>query len=235
MQPECHPIQHCQRKVAARCLAFLTLIPALFLFSLPARAADLSSVLQKLDAAAKDFHTALATFEFDTIQTDPVPDTDVQKGTAYYQRNGSSFQMAGHIAEHNNYPSGKTYILSRGVLRISETGKETDAKSINQASKYEGYLMLGFGASGSQLAEKWDIKYLGAEQIDGVTTDKLELVAKDPTVRKNITKVTAWMDSARAVSLKVIFDEGEGQSWVCHYKDIKVNQPLPAGAFSFDK
>ena len=89
--------------------------------------------------------------------------------------------------------------------------------------------------SGSELAEKWDIKYLGQETIDGVVTDKLELVAKDPTVRKNIVKVTVWMDTARAVSLKVIFDEGEGQSYVCHYTNIKVNQPLPKTAFDFDK
>jgi outer membrane lipoprotein-sorting protein len=201
----------------------------------PAHAQDLATVLAKLDAAAKDFHTTTATVEFDSIQTDPVPDTDVQKGTAYYQRSGTTFQMAGHINEHNNHPSGKTYVLSHGVLRISETGKEADAKTITQASKYEGYLMLGFGASGSQLAEKWDIKYLDQEKIDGVLTDKLELVAKDPTVRKNIVKVTAWMDTTRAVSLKVIFDEGQGQSYVCHYTNIKVNQPLPKNAFNFDK
>ena len=95
--------------------------------------------------------------------------------------------------------------------------------------------MLGFGASGKELAEKWNIKYLGTETIDGVKTDKLELVAKDPDVRKNIPKVTIWIDTARAVSLKQVFDEGEGQSYVCHYTNIKVNQPLPADAFTFDK
>lgn len=199
------------------------------------RAQDLAGVLAKLDAAAKDFHTTTANFEFDTIQTDPIPDTDIQRGTAYYQRNGTNFQMAGHITEHNKHPSEKTYILSRGVLRISDTGKEADAKAVTQASKYQSYLMLGFGASGSQLAEKWDIKYLGTEDIDGTRTDKLELIAKDPAVRRNIAKVTAWMDTSRAVSLKVIFDEGEGQSWVCRYSNIKINQPLPGNAFSFNK
>jgi outer membrane lipoprotein-sorting protein len=216
-------------------LVFLALFTLVILPLRTAHAQDLASVLAKLDAAAKDFHTTTATVEFDSIQTDPVPDTDVQKGTAYYQRSGTTFQMAGHINEHNNHPSAKIYVLSRGVLRISETGKEADAKTITQASKYEGYLMLGFGASGSQLAEKWDIKYLGQEKIDGVLTDKLELVAKDPIVRKNIVKVTAWMDTARAVSLKVIFDEGQGQSYVCHYTNIKVNQLLPKTAFNFDK
>ena len=65
--------------------------------------------------------------------------------------------------------------------------------------------MLGFGASGSELEGKWDIKYLGTEKIDNVTTDKLELVAKDPDVRKNISKVTIWLDTARAVSLQAAF------------------------------
>ena len=216
-------------------LVFLALVAVAILPLRSAHAEDLASVLAKLDAAAQDFHTTTASFEFDSIQTDPVPDTDAQKGIAYYQRGGTTFQMAGHINVHNNHPSAKIYVLSHGVLRISETGKAPDAKTITQASKYEGYLMLGFGASGSQLAEKWDIKYLGQEKIDGVLTDKLELVAKDPTVRKNIVKVTAWMDTARAVSLKVIFDEGQGQSYVCHYTNIKVNQPLPKTAFNFDK
>jgi outer membrane lipoprotein-sorting protein len=217
------------------CFAFFVLFAIAILPVQSAQAQDKASVLAKLDAAARDFHTTTATVEFDSIQTDPVPDTDVQKGTAYYQRSGTAFQMAGHITEHNRHPNGKIYIISHGVLRISDTGKESDARTITQASKYEGYFMLGFGASGSELADKWDIKYLGQEKIDGVLTDKLELVAKDPAVRKNIAKVTVWMDTPRAISLKVIFDEGEGQSYVCHYTDIKVNQPLPKTAFSFDK
>ncbi len=159
----------------------------------------------------------------------------MQKGTAYYDRKGNSFQMAAHFHQHNGRPTGKIYVFSGGVFKVSDTGKESDAKTYTNVSKYQGYLMLGFGASGKELEEKWDMKYLGTETIDGVTTDKLELVAKDPAVRKTIAKVTVWMDTARAVSLKVIFDEGEGQSWVCHYTNIKMNQPLPGNAFSFDK
>jgi outer membrane lipoprotein-sorting protein len=103
----------------------------------------------------------------------------------------------------------------------------------SKVSQYESYLMLGFGASGKSLEEKWQIKYLGPEVIDGVKTDKLELVAKDPTVRKNIPKVTIWLDTERAVSLKQIFDEGPGQYRVCFYYNFKTNQPLPADAFTF--
>jgi outer membrane lipoprotein-sorting protein len=130
-------------------------------------------------------------------------------------------------------PVKKIFIFSGGVFRLSEDGKESDAKTYPQASRYESYLMLGFGASGKELAEKWTITYLGKETIDGTTTDKLELVAKDPAVRRTIPKVTIWMDTARAVSLEQVFDEGEGLTRVCHYTNIKVNQPLPKSAFTF--
>jgi hypothetical protein len=217
-------------KFAFSAVLFVALLPIQ-----PARAEDLASVLAKLDAAAKDFHTTTASFEFDTIQTDPIPDKDVMTGTAYYDREGTHFQMAAHITSDNSHPAAKAYIFSGGVLRESDTGKESDAKSYTQAGKYESYLMLGFGAGGHDLAEKWTITYLGTEKIDGVTTDKLELVAKDPAIRKNIPKVTIWLDTARAVSLRQDFDEGEGQSRICYYKNIVVNQPLPNGAFSFNK
>jgi outer membrane lipoprotein-sorting protein len=200
----------------------------------PARAQDLAGVLTRLDAAAKNFHTTTAQFEFDTILTDPIPDKDVMTGTAYYDRKGTHFQMAAHVTSDNKHPAAKAYIFSGGVLRESDTGKESDAKTYTQAGKYESYLMLGFGASGHDLQDKWTIKYLGTEKIDGIVTDKLELVAKDPEISKNIPKVTIWLDTARAVSLKQVFDEGEGQSRICYYTRIVVNQPLPKGAFSFD-
>jgi hypothetical protein len=47
---------------------------------------DLKSVLDRLNVAAANFHSTSADFEFDSIQTDPIPDTDVQKGVVYYER-----------------------------------------------------------------------------------------------------------------------------------------------------
>jgi len=198
-----------------------------------ARADGLKEALQQLNAAAKNFHTTSADFEFKTVMTDPIPDTDVETGVAYYERKGNTFQMAAHIHRHNNGPAQTTYIFSGGELKISDTGKEGDARTYNQASKYEGYLMLGFGASGNDLEDKWNITYQGTETIDGVKTDKLELVAKDPKVRNLFRKVTVWMDTARAVGLKQVFDEGDGTTRICTYTNIKVNQPLPGDAFTF--
>jgi len=56
-------------------------------------------------------------------------------------------------------------------------------------------------------------------------------VPKDPAVRKNLPKVTVWMDTDRGISLKQVFDEGPGQYRVCVYFGIKLNQSLPSDAF----
>lgn len=214
-------------------LLFATAI-ALVIFSVrTAFAADnLQTVLRKLDAASAKFHTTSADFEFDTVMTIPIYDRDVQTGSVYYKRDPHNAQAAVHVAQVNGRPVPKVIVSSGGSIKLFE-------KLVNQVtiltrfSQYQSWFMLGFGASGKELEEKWDIKYLGTEKIDGIDTDKLEMTAKDPVVRKNIVKLTLWMDSDRGVSVRQLFDQGQGQTRTCHYTNIKVNQSLPSDAFTF--
>jgi outer membrane lipoprotein-sorting protein len=189
------------------------------------------AVLRRLDAAAARFHSTSADFEFDSVTTDPIPDKDVQKGTVYYERNGKAFQMAAHIETENGKPEPKIYGIFAGVIKLYEklTNQVTTFSKLGQ---FESWFMLGFGASGKDLEEKWEIAYLGPEMLDGIKTEKLDLVARDPAVRKNLPKVTVWMDTERGVSLKQVFDEGPGQYRVCVYFNIQVNRPLPKDAFT---
>jgi outer membrane lipoprotein-sorting protein len=197
---------------------------------------DKEKVLHQLDLAAANFHSTSADFEFDNVETEPIPDTDVKKGTVYYQRNGTAFQMAAHIKEHNRKPAPEVYSYVKGTLKLYEAGID-QVTTFSKAGKFESYMMLGFGASGKDLAEKWEIKYLGSETLmDGKTavkTEKLELIPKDPEVRKNLPKVTVWLDPERAVSLKQVFDLGVGSYRVCVYFNVKTNAPLSADDFTF--
>jgi len=187
-------------------------------------------VLRQLDEAAKDFHSTSADFEFDSVSTDPVYDKDVQKGVVYYERKGNSFQMAAHIREENGKPVPKLVLVSGGSVKLYE--KLIDQVTVlSKLSQYQSWFMLGFGASGRDLEQKWEIKYLGPETIDGVKTEKLEMVPKDLAIRKNLPKATLWIDPERGVSLKQVFNEGPGQYRVSVYFNIKVNQRLPADAF----
>lgn len=208
----------------------LALTFAMLLFSRAALADDLESVLRQLDAAAARFHSTSADFEFDSVVTDPIPDTEVQKGVVYYEHKGESFRMAAHINQVNGSPDSRVYTFANGALELFQP-TINQVTRFQKAGQFEGYAMLGFGASGKDLADKWNITYDGQETVDGIKTAKLELVARDPAVRKNLPKVTIWVDPQRDVSVKQILDEGQGQSRTCHYFNFKVNQSLPGDAF----
>jgi outer membrane lipoprotein-sorting protein len=196
-----------------------------------------AEVLARLDVAAKNFHSTSADVEFDTIETDPIYDKDVLKGVVYYDREGSSFKMGAHFDRHYDKPSTRAYTYVGGVLRARDS-ESAPVSTYANAGKWESYVMLGFGASGKDLAAKWDITYLGSEPIsDGkniIKTDILELVAKDPAVRKNLASVKIWVDPDRALSLKQIFTLNATTSKICLYSNFKVNEKLPANAFTLD-
>lgn len=192
---------------------------------------NLEKVLLQLDEAAKNFHSCQAEFEYDTVQTDPVPDTDKQKGTIYYERTPSHFRMAAHIKDHNGRPSNTIYTYTNGQFQLFE-GAANQVTRISRASQFESYMMLGFGASGRELEEKWEITDKGPEVLDGVKTEKLELVAKDPAVRKTIPRVTVWVDTKRGVSLKQLFDEAGGEYRVSVYFNFKLNEKLSDADFT---
>jgi outer membrane lipoprotein-sorting protein len=214
----------------------LALAVAIALALLLARAAhaadDLAQVLSRLDQAAASFHTASADFVFDTETVDPIPDTDIQKGTVFYERNNGAFKMAAHIDQANNHPVTRVYSYAGGVLTFYDR-PTNQVTRFSKAGKFESYLMLGFGASGKELAAKWNIQYLGSEIIDGVKTEKLQLVARDAEVRRTLSKVTIWVVPERAVSLRQRFDEGPSSYRICSYSHFKTNQSLPGSAFTF--
>lgn len=204
---------------------------------IPGRAAfaagDLKSTLAKLDASAANFRTTSADFEFDSIQTDPVYDKDVQKGVVYYKRSGTSFQMGVHINDANGQPVPKVIVCCQnGTVQLFER-KLNQVTRLTKLDQYQSWFMLGFGVSGKELADKWNITDDGSETVNGVKSEKLEMTPKDPAVRKNVPKVTLWMDLDRGVSIKQVFEEEEGKSRVCTYSNFKMNQSLPADAFTF--
>jgi hypothetical protein len=202
---------------------------------LPALAApedDLKRVLDRLDSAAQNFRSTSADVEFDQIETEPIPDTDIWKGVAYYERKDAAVRMGVHFSQHNGRPSGKAYTYIGGTFKVFEPGID-QVTSYTKAAKWEGYVILGFGASGKDLQAKWDIKDLGPETLDEVKTEKLELMAKDLDVRKNVSKVVIWVDADHAVSLKQVFTLSATSTYTCRYSNFKFNASLPGDAFTF--
>ena len=197
---------------------------------------DLTRVLRELDAAALKFRTATGDFEWRTEQTEPFPNTDTQTGTIYFSRTNSAFQMAARIrvVDQKNVPKVLTYSNSSGTATLYE--KLIDSfrvfKAGERQAQLDSVLLLGFGSSGQEIGSKWNVSYARTEILTGVRCDVLELVPRDPEMRKSLARVTIWVDGSRAVTLKQIFDQGQGNRRICIYSNLRVNTHLPGDAFN---
>jgi outer membrane lipoprotein-sorting protein len=200
----------------------------LFCASGHAQACDVTKTLAQMDAAALKFQSAQADFTWDQYQS-VVQEHDTQSGTIYFSKHGGTTSMAADIRQ----PAAKyvTFDGSEVDFYTPSLNQETIMSAGNNKDQVETFLTLGFGGSGKDLQKNWDVTCAGTEVIDKVPTVKLELVAKQQSVRNTFSKVTIWVDPARAISLKQVFAEPSGDSRTDLFMNIKYNAPISPSVF----
>jgi outer membrane lipoprotein-sorting protein len=203
-----------------------------------ANGAQLTTVLTQMDAASARFKNARADFRQELYER-VVRDTTVETGSIYFERAGNSMEM-GAVTREAGSPQPRVIAYKSGELRMFDPGVNQVTvlhAGANQA-QYESFLTLGFGGSGRDLAEVWNITDQGPETMQegghAVKTEKLDLVAKEISVRNTFSHITIWVDPSRDVSLKQIFYAPNGDTRTAVYSNIKVNGSIDKGAFKMD-
>jgi outer membrane lipoprotein-sorting protein len=198
--------------------------------------AQMSSLLAQLDSASHRFRNARADFRQELYER-VVQATTVDTGSIYFERAGNSTQM-GAVIHEEGAPQPRVIAYKDGVLRMFDPGVNqiTVLHAGTNQAQYESFLTLGFGGSGQALAKAWNITDQGPEAMQeggqSVKTEKLDLVAKDPSVRNTFSHITIWVDPTRDVSLKQVFYAPNGDTRTAVYSNIKVNGPIDKGAFA---
>lgn len=192
---------------------------ALSLLLQPQEAPSLDSVLRKMDATAASFRSAEADFEWDQYQK-VVDDTDIQKGTVYYRRVGNEIEMMAEIKQ----PDAKFVLYKEGKLQIYQPKIEQVMvfTAGSNRNEMESYLVLGFGGSGQDLKEKYDVTYLGQERVDNIATAKLQLIPKSEKVRNYFSKAFLWIDLDRGISVQQQFMQGQGDYRLAKYFAVRI-------------
>lgn len=196
---------------------------------------DAAAVLKQMDEASSRFKSAQADFEWRVVQRVVPDEPDVQKGsTAFRRAKDGSVEMVARVRELNGKPDLKDLLFQNGQLQYWQpTIRQWQVFSAGKnRGQYESFLTLGFGGSGSELEKNWTVTDLGSETIAGTKTEKLELVPKQESVRKTFTKVTIWVDPARALSLKQVFEQPSGDTRTVLYSNIRYNVPPAKDAFT---
>ena len=204
----------------------------LFAVSGFAQSADLQKILSQMDAASQKFQSAQADFSWDQL-TAVIQSHEITAGTIAFRRTGSGTEMIAHVKTDNGQAAPKEILYKNGELAYYQptVKQQTIFSAGANRQQYEGFLTLGFGGSGKELAANWNISFQGMEAIDGVQTAKLDLTPKQTSGSQMFTHITIWIDPARAISLKQIFFQESGDTRTAVYSNIQMNQ-VPASAFA---
>src|SRR5579875_1176804 len=170
-----------------------TVLLGLCLFALAGAAAaqSVQAVLGRMDQAAPGFRAMTADVQMKTY-TAILSDTTVENGTLKMQRLKGSEVRA--IIDFSAQTDARVIAFLGNIVRIYypnlktyqdyEVGKNSDV--LNQ------FLLLGFGSSGRQLAQTYQITMEGSEKLAGQDTTKLLLIPNDQKVKEHLAKIEMW-------------------------------------------
>ena len=191
---------------------------------------ELQHILGRLDRTAAEFHTAQADFDWDQYHK-VVDDHDKQKGTIYFRRVGNEVQMAADITDPPP-PKYVLYVDSKVQVYYTKANEVDTYNTGKDRATIESFLVLGFGGSGKDMLNSFDVKYMGRDKVDGNETVKLELVPKSDKVRNTFDHIWLWIDPSLGVSLQQQFFEPQsGDYRLAKYSNIKLNQRIPDSVF----
>ncbi len=214
-------------KLTARIAAAAALVLCTVTAAHAATDPALDKTLRALDAASIRFQSAEADLRWDQYER-VVRETTSQYGSIYFLRKSGYTEMGATLTNKPGAAPLKYLHFANGKGSMYDTisNKSTPFNAGQDRARAESFLTLGFGGSGKDLEKAWTITQQGSETINGVSTAKLDLVPKDPSVAQMFTHITIWVDAARGISLKQLSYTPEGDTRTAYYTNIRYNMKV---------
>jgi outer membrane lipoprotein-sorting protein len=194
-----------------------------------AQQATLDSVLAKMDEAAAHFQSAQANFVFQQYQR-VVDETDTQKGTVYYRKDGKQIEMMADFKD----PDRKFVLYKEGKLQVYQPKIEQvmEYSTANNREQLESFLVLGFGGSGQDLKKAYDLTYQGEETIDNIPSAKLQLIPKSEKTRATFPQIILWIALSNGIGVQQKMMQTQGDYRLAQYSLVHVNGKIGSEVFS---
>jgi outer membrane lipoprotein-sorting protein len=195
-------------------------------------AEDLQTILARMDDAALTFKAITADVRT-TSFTKVIDETAVQNGKLTMQRQKGKGTRA--ILDFSSENDSRIIWLFNNTVRFYypklklyqdiDVGKSSDV--LNQ------FLLLGFGSSGKELMESYEITSAGTETISGQEATKLMLEPKSPHAKETLIKVEVWVPQGTAYPIQQQFFKPSGNFVTVLYSNTKLNPPIKGGTLEF--
>lgn len=208
----------------ARPLRLFALAGAMLLLAATAGAASLEETLARMDRSAAGFRGLTANLKV-VSYTALVKETTEESGRiAIFRPKPRDMRMLVEFTE----PSARAvafqgrkvqmYYPKLAVVREYDLGK--------QGSLVDQYLLLGFGTPGSELKKSYSIKLAGEEVLNGVKTDRLELVPLSGEAVKHVRMFEIWVSQQDGIVVQQKLHQPSRDYMLFSYSDMKLNPAL---------
>jgi outer membrane lipoprotein-sorting protein len=189
------------------------------------RPLTLDAILKQLDVNAGDFRSLSADVQRTKV-TVVVNDHSTESGSLLVRGDKMLLQMTSPDQRTILRTGDNIYIYTPGLKRVEEysLGKNKDLA--------DEFLLLGFGTSGSQLRQGFDIKITGEDTVAGKKVEELELTPKSDSVKNQIAKIQIWLDESTWLPVQQqFFENGSGDYFTVQYSKMVRNPSIPDSEF----
>ena len=193
--------------------------------TLSAQTPELASAFSRLDKSAAQFKSVQANIVRD-VHTAVINDDAKDSGTIRARREKShdlrvriDFAAPDVKAVSIDDKDVRIYSPKLKSVQIYDIGSKRDL--------LEQFLLLGFGASSSDLKDHYEVSLVGQEQIGGENTWHLQLIPKSAEALKNLKKAELWISEATGLPLQQKFTTSAGGDYtLVTYSNMQANKNL---------
>jgi outer membrane lipoprotein-sorting protein len=185
----------------------------------------LQTILGQLDSHASDFHALSADVERTKV-TVVVNDRSTDAGSILVRGDKMLLRMSPPDARTVLKSGDSLYVYTPGLKRVEEYNLGKNRSLVDE------FMLLGFGTSGRQLEEGYEVSLAGEPMLDNKKTVQIELKPKLQAVKNQFSKIEIWFDPSTWLPIQQQFYEtGSGDYSIIHYSNIVKNPRIEESQF----
>lgn len=191
-----------------------------------ARSSDaLAEVLERMNRAGRDFKAMTAQVTYVT-HTEVINENSTETATVTMKKVHSG-EVQGRVDFTS--PDVKTVTFSKRRAEIYYPKIKTlQVYNLDKhGEQIDKFLMIGFGTSGTELANDYSMKLLGMEAVNGQPTVHLQLTPKSNEARQYVSTLELWIpETGDPYPVREKISQPSGDYRIVTYSDLKINPKL---------
>jgi outer membrane lipoprotein-sorting protein len=186
-------------------------------------APPLEEILAGMDKSASGFTSMSASLEYTKV-TVIVNDHSTQNGRINFEKTGGKTRVlisfTSPAEKHLLFAGGKVQFYQPKIAQVDEYQLSSRQDLVEQ------FLLLGFGTSGTELRNAYQITLRGSDSVAQQQCFLLDLVPKSPKVAAQLQRIQLWISPQGWEPIQQKFYEPGGDYVIARYSDMKRNAKL---------